>query len=176
VSREKLSTDETVRRFSEKGRERFLSKIRATEGCWIWEGGLVNGYGWFSIRIDKVTRGMGAHRVSYCLFKGEIGDLFVCHSCDTPACVNPEHLFLGTTTENMADMWRKGRGARLVGDSNPCAKLSPADVIQIRKDNRKIREIATSYGLSVRYVFKIRSGEKWRHLLAHDSAPAAMTA
>lgn len=75
-------------------------------GCWLWRGALDDkGYG----RI-KIAKGMRlAHRISWLLKKGPIGDLNVLHKCDNPACVNPDHLFLGTHSDNMKDCWAKGR-------------------------------------------------------------------
>ena len=77
-------------------------------GCWIWKKALaINGYG----KIAWKEKSMPAHRISYSLFIGKIPNgTFVCHKCDVKSCVNPEHLFLGTHTENMKDMHRKGRG------------------------------------------------------------------
>lgn len=76
-------------------------------GCWLWIGGGTGecGYGLLNNRIFKQ-----AHRASYAIFKGEIPEgMCVCHKCDTPACINPDHLFIGTHLDNMRDMFRKGR-------------------------------------------------------------------
>ncbi len=96
-------------------RERFTRLYRpdTSSGCWLWAGTkLPQGYGLFrtgSIR-DGTRRYERAHRASWRLHRGEIPEsLQVCHACDTPSCVNPDHLFLGTARENTLDMVRKGR-------------------------------------------------------------------
>ncbi len=85
--------------------ERFWSKVDKSGDCWLWRGSVnPQGYGTFSFG----GKSRGAHRVSYLLSKGEIGDgLCVCHTCDNPPCVNPDHLWLGTQADNMRDMGSK---------------------------------------------------------------------
>jgi hypothetical protein len=95
--------------------ERFLSRVSCQHpsGCWEWVGSVhPNGYGRMNIgsRSDGTKRNILAHRLAFELFKGEIQDgLFVCHVCDNPICVNPDHLFTGTQTDNMRDCMQKGR-------------------------------------------------------------------
>lgn len=95
-------------------KERFMKFVspEPNSGCWLWTGGTVQpgGYGVFAPRTSPQTT---AHRVSWMLFVGPIPDgLQVCHHCDVRLCVNPDHLFLGTSQDNHSDMVRKKRGTR----------------------------------------------------------------
>lgn len=89
--------------------ERFMSRVAVDpDGCWLWTG-LADQHGYGRIHFEgRVTR---AHRVSWMIHEGPIPEgQKVLHRCDTPACVRPDHLFLGTQADNMADMNAKGRG------------------------------------------------------------------
>lgn len=91
--------------------ENFWSKVNKTSTCWEWSASCSNGYGSCSFQ-GKPWR---AHRLSYTLTYGEIpSGMLVCHKCDNPACVNPEHLFLGSHKDNFQDMVAKGRQPKLV--------------------------------------------------------------
>jgi hypothetical protein len=84
----------------------FRQRVEITaEGCWRWLGNTVAGYG----TVKVARRVVKAHRLSYEVHVGATNGLCVCHRCDVPSCVNPEHLFLGDHAENMRDMIRKGR-------------------------------------------------------------------
>jgi DNA invertase Pin-like site-specific DNA recombinase len=93
----------------------------------------------------------------------------VCHKCDTPKCVNPDHLFVGTAKDNMEDCKKKGRSGGgtktpLLGESNPRAKLSPEHIVGIRTDDRPQRAIAKDFGVTQALVSKIKRNEIWRHV------------
>lgn len=103
----------------------------------------------------------GAHLFSYRLHNGPVPDgMQVCHSCDNPLCVNPEHLFLGSAKENSDDKFSKGRQAKLSGAMTK-KKLSTQDAEQIilrNKTGEPLSKLASEYGISRRYAHMIKSG------------------
>ncbi len=129
-------------------------------GCWLWLG-LLNpsGYGKFYIK----PKYRGAHRVMWEQHNGEIPEgIFVLHRCDTPSCVNPSHLFLGTNKDNLLDASRKGRIAH--GERAGKCKLTKEQVLKIRVDSRPNSQIATEYGVRSNQVSRIKCEKTWRHL------------
>ena len=90
-------------------KDKIMANVKADEatGCWVWTGNVRNdGYG----RTKFRGKDWGAHRLSFTVFRYPVPDgLFVCHTCDRPLCVNPDHLFLGTALDNNGDAKRKGR-------------------------------------------------------------------
>lgn len=143
--------------------ERFWGKVDRgwPSRCWEWQGRRdASGYGHFSDDGLKWR----AHRAAWVLTYGPIPEgLCVCHHCDNPACCNPDHLFLGTHTDNIADAAHKGRMNR--GERNPNSKLTEEDVLDIHlmeatgKWSRK--GLAEKYGVSQGTISKILSGELW---------------
>jgi hypothetical protein len=138
-----------------------------TNGCWIWQRARNNqGYGVLGLKGKIVL----AHRFSYEKFKEHIPDGFlVCHQCDNPACVNPDHLWLGTDKDNQQDGLRKGRGRRGIhrGEQNVTAKLTDRDVLTIRRryaEGEIQEDIANDYGLHKTNVQCICSYKTWKHL------------
>lgn len=132
-------------------------------GCWEWNlFRSKKGYGqlWNGHRME------GAHRVSYRLFKGEIPDgQCVCHTCDNPGCVNPEHLFLGSIAENTSDRQSKGRGIK--GMSVHTSKLCEADVRRIRRlagSGVLHRDLAAQFGVDRSTISRVSSGATWNHV------------
>lgn len=87
-------------------KRRFEAYVYKSDDCWLWCGCFNSGgYGRFRFK----SRTIAAHRVAFLLYRHNPKDLLVCHSCDTPPCVNPSHLFLGTHTDNIRDSIKKGR-------------------------------------------------------------------
>jgi hypothetical protein len=137
-------------------------------GCRLWEAYVDRGgYGRINYRD---VRGLQAHRAAYVLARGPIpAGLFVCHKCDVPACVNPDHLFLGTHDDNMADMASKGRGRpwSAPGEKNPAAKLTEERGREILAHPEiSTAEFARRWGVHPSTIQRVRSGDRWRHLRA----------
>jgi hypothetical protein len=144
--------------------ERFHEQyIRLPEsGCWLWTGTGVR-YGQIKKSGDPVP--VGAHRVSWELHFGEIPDgLCVLHKCDVTACVNPDHLFLGTKKDNAVDRMNKGRGFRPIGEKNGRAKFSDDEIAEIRNSAKSIEELADQYDVSDTAIYFIINGYTWRHI------------
>jgi hypothetical protein len=157
---------------------RFWAKVDRSGDCWTWKGATWQGYG----RLGINGRSMKAHRVSWEIANGPIPTgVEVCHRCDNPSCVRPDHLFLGTHAENIADMVSKGRvatGARSSarlhperrprGEFHPFHRLTAADVLAIRTryawGGITQAALASEYGVSEEHVRQIILRRKWAHL------------
>lgn len=134
-------------------------------GCWIWMKAFNPG-GYGVIRDAKRTH--PAHRRAYetafncSVLKG----IDVCHRCDVRLCVNPDHLFLGTRTDNMLDAARKGRikTPNLAGEDSPNSRLTKQEVLAIRLDRRPHRELARVYKVNRGTITCIRKRKTWRNI------------
>lgn len=147
--------------------DRFFAKIQKTSSCWHWVGPIrPNGYGQIQ-EGGKGSRNVSAHRLSYELHKGKIPDgMVVMHSCDNPACVNPDHLSVGTYKDNTHDMIAKGRKRTVApkGTGNGKAKLNDDLVRYIRQSDKKAASIARELGLSENCIRGVLSGRTWSHV------------
>jgi hypothetical protein len=133
-------------------------------GCWHWSGKLTaGGYGYIPNGSRKKVI---AHRASYEIHKGPIPKgLLVCHSCDNPPCVNPNHLWLGTDKDNSDDKISKGRANVPVGELASKAKLTERQVLKIRA-NRYLsdNDLAEEYGVWPATIWAIRTRKTWTHI------------
>jgi hypothetical protein len=153
--------------------DRFHSKLSPDKksGCWLWTAHLNCGYGVIAVgapskKLDK------AHRIAFQLYRGPIPDgLFVLHKCDVRACCNPDHLFLGTNADNMADMAAKGRACLHQGVTNGRAKLTEDNVREIRRRHGRQSQpsLAKEFGVCRRTIQQIQYRNLWPHL---QDAPA----
>lgn len=169
--------------------ERFWAKVRKSDGCWIWTAALnPKGYGKFGVN----KRTMAAHRLAYADRNGPIpDDLFVLHRCDTPSCVNPDHLFLGTQSDNLQDCKRKGRswfythperaakgddnGSRKHpeklkrGNDHPNSKLTLEAVRDIRaqavgRQRGTYARLAEKYNVTLPLIGAVVNRRIWKHV------------
>lgn len=134
--------------------QRLMDQISVVGECWNWTGNTIGRDGRGAIKL--CSERFYVHRVSYMLFVGPVPEgLEVCHVCDNPVCCNPKHLFLGTHKENMHDMISKSRGLAKVH------KITKDDAERIRKSRMSARYLSRKFNLSIRQVYRIKSGETW---------------
>ena len=143
----------------------FWEKVDKTSDCWFWTCYLnrVGGYGVFNMN----NKSYFAHRLSYTIHYGKIPEgKNVCHKCDNPSCVNPEHLFLGNQKENCSDSIIKGRNSR--GEISGASVLTDDLVIKIRKEYipNKIGagRLAKKYSVAKSTIQRVLNRKTWRHI------------
>ena len=155
-------------------KERFDAKWQENPetGCWEWTASRrSSGYG----QIYVAGKLQSAHRVSYELHVGSIPEsegfhgTCVCHRCDNKKCVRPDHLFLGTTADNLRDMAEKGRRAKLKGEENARAKFTAGEASLIREAVERlpyggVSFLARWFGVSQASISDIRRGRTWTHV------------
>lgn len=157
---------------------RFWSHVSRDAECWIWLGATSRGYGSFWVHGTRTIR---AHRVAWMLEHGAIpAGLFVCHRCDNQLCVRPDHLWLGTTSDNQRDSVKKGRHgtqrqpmettlAKLHGEKHWNAKLTTdqaAEILRRHRDGEPTRDLARAFRLHPSSIRRIVAGDRWRRPLA----------
>lgn len=151
--------------------ERFWGRVDkgCLDGCWLWMGPKnKKGYGHIGINGKTVS----AHRFSYSINVGAIPDgLHVLHTCDNRPCVNPKHLWVGTNLENVLDCIKKGRAGTLFslrGEAHSKAKLTAADVLEIRElnsDGFSGSQLGDIYGVHPNNIFAICNRKTWAHVV-----------
>lgn len=164
---------------------RFWAKVQKTDGCWLWTAAKTNGYG----VIGKGGRGGGTARATHVSWEiagnGAVpAGTFLCHKCDTPACVRPDHLFLGTAGDNHTDMRTKQRDCPpppSAGSDNPNSKLTEEQAREIKAafvthfEQRKLAgfknaaigfrdALALRFDVTVHCIKLVQCGVNWRHL------------
>jgi hypothetical protein len=130
----------------------FWNQVDKTDTCWNWTGAKnIDGYGCFA--MNKLW--MHTHRWSVKFDGRDPADKVVMHLCDNPACVNPDHLTLGTQADNVKDMHNKGRYVK------PKSKLSELDIEEIRKPGMSLSQLAKKYNISIPYASNIRNYKRF---------------
>ena len=148
---------------------RLIGKIKVGENsCWNWLGAKIwNGYG----RLMFKSKARLAHRLAYIAFVNEIPQgMLVCHHCDNRSCINPNHLFVGTSSDNAVDAYKKGRAndPTVRGEDHGMAKLSNEKAISIRsiysKGMTTQRVLAKKFGVSESRIGLVITGKIWRSI------------
>lgn len=147
----------------------FWSKvlIRGADDCWEWSAFRnPKGYGMFRLRTGRGTPMALSHRVAWMAKNGPIPDgKLVLHHCDNRACCNPSHLFIGTQADNIADMLAKGRGVFVSGERHGMAKLTSAEVAEIKSrylaGGVSQQSLADEFGVCQTAVSSLIRGRSW---------------
>lgn len=145
-------------------KERLLANREIDKNdCWNWTKALRNGYGHLRYNYKLYY----VHRLAYILWKGNIeDDILVCHTCDNPKCFNPEHLFTGTSTDNLQDASRKGRMHQ--GENHKLSKLTVKKVKEmrsLRETGLSFQKIADKYSVDITTAHKAIIGKNWKKLV-----------
>jgi hypothetical protein len=151
-------------------RDRFLAKFpqRGDNECWEWHGMDKNHYG--SFRVGGIGGiNIHSHRAAYMIFKGRIPDsLLICHTCDNRRCVNPNHLYAGTYSDNNRDIHERARHPHNNrGENNGQSKYSERLIRNIFKllcEGRKQSDVAKLLGVSPRFVSRVACGDRWKYV------------
>lgn len=163
---------------SQKDIDRFWTKVAVASWneCWLWQGPVHRrGLAYGRLQTKKLREGIWrtvwypAHRVSFYLTHGRIDPkLFVMHTCDVPACVNPAHLVQGSAKDNTRDMLQKRRANKAQGESHGQARLAAEDVREIRSlyaaGGITQQALADRFGVSFQHVSSILSRKTWTHI------------
>lgn len=146
---------------------RFERHVRRTDSCWIWEGG-ANQAGYGQFRIGRSGHGhpvISVHRWSYEHFVGPIPPgAWICHHCDNPSCVRPDHLYAGTAKQNSADAIVRNKRAKKVKFGARKRVLTDDAVRAIRADDRPVWIVAHAFEVSETTVYAVKSRLRKAHV------------
>ena len=157
-----------IRNMKRSPADRFWERVYKNDGdgCWEWTGGLLLPSGYGSFWYEGKT--IAVHRFSWVLHFGPIPqsarplDFCVCHTCDNPLCVRPDHLFMGSHTDNMRDRQAKGRAPRQDGEHNTGSKLTAEQVLEIKRNPEIPSKVfAVKFGVNTDTIWLIRKGKTW---------------
>lgn len=169
----KISSQKKLIEIKKRFDEKYIPEPMS--GCWLWTA-YANQAGYGAIRFNKKTN--LAHRISFLIFKGSFNKNFhVCHKCDTPSCVNPHHLFLGTDQTNRDDMMRKKRhwihkrpeiSKKWSGEKSSHHVLNEKQVLKIRKNHisgkLSPKDLSIKYGITREAIYMIVNRKNWKHI------------
>lgn len=153
--------------------ERLLKHIKKVDGCWLWTASKDNrGYGMIKMHRNGKESGQHASRISYECFRGEIpAGLIVCHKCKNKSCINPEHLYAGTYSQNTQDAIRDGFkpfiNNDLRGEKHPLSKLKKCDVKCIRENYipyKNSKELSKRFSVTISHISEVAKKRCWKHL------------
>lgn len=143
-------------------------EVNEVTGCWNWTGRVFKPSGYGVFKCVAIRRNnMNASRASWIIHRGPIASrkIMVCHTCDNRRCVNPDHLFLGSSSDNMIDASNKGRINH--GEERPQSKLTEGDVRSIRRERQRgdsWRVLAARYGVAMNCIISAATGKTWSHV------------
>jgi hypothetical protein len=155
-----------------KERIEAWSMPEPNSGCWIWLGNIGHHKTGDRARMSVRNKKTFAYRAAYEAYSGKTipEGMVICHRCDNPICVNPDHLWVGTQADNLRDMYRKRRHvvvyhighSRNNGENNPRARLTVDNVIAIRNSTETSAELGRRYGVSRLTIRDVRSRRNWK--------------
>jgi hypothetical protein len=142
--------------------KRLSNYVVNKDGCWVWQGTKNSGgYGY----LRNLKQIVMVHRVALAHRYGPITPhLMACHACGNPACINPEHLYLGTAKQNSADMVRHGNAGTQKGEDIGNSKLTEKDVLSIRNSDLSLKELAAQHSVTTQNIWHIQHRKTWRHI------------
>lgn len=141
---------------------KFFEGVEIKDGCWEWKKSMANnGYGLFSMRRGN-RKTFSAHRISWSYHnqKSIPKGMYICHTCDNRKCVNPSHLYLGTSSDNNTDTIIRNRGNRRIGDKCSWSKITEKQVEEIIESSEKQSALAARYGVDQSTISQIKTGKR----------------